>query len=448
MVLLLLLVSMDSAFGIQRFPPPDFSDHALPETVVPAPQTRGSGWLDVAALALGLGAASWLSLKRRSRSGIVVLSVVALAYFGFWRRGCVCAIGSIQNIALGIADAGYAVPLAVIALFTLPLVVALIWGRSFCAGVCPHGALQDLVLVKPLKVPGWLDEILRVLPWIYLALAVLLASTGSLFIICKFDPFVGIFRMAGPRSMLITGAVLLAISMVVGRPYCRYLCPYGALLGVAARFAKWRPTVTPDTCTQCRLCENSCPFGALNPPMPAKQGRERIASGRQRIVLLAVMLPLAALLFGWLGGKVGIASLALHPAGNLATLVLSQERAELLGTPPDELTAFRQHGADRQAVITEAVALEARFVTLGRWIGLAFGLVLALKLARIFFPAGSNDYATDSGRCVSCARCFSTCPYELVRRGHPVPAPVKSSCGFQPLSSPPVPAPVKGDSNG
>ncbi len=448
MVVLLLLVSMDCVFGIQRFPPPDFSDHAVPETVVAAPQARGGGWLDVTVLAVGLGAATWLSLKRRSRVGIVVLSLAALAYFGFWRRGCVCAIGSIQNVALGIADPGYAVPIAVIALFTLPLAVALIWGRSFCAGVCPHGALQDLVLVKPHKVPGWLDEILRVLPWIYLALSVLLAATGSLFIICKFDPFVGIFRMAGPRSMLITGAVLLGISMWVGRPYCRYLCPYGVLLGVAARFARWRPTVTPDTCTQCRLCENSCPFGALNPPMPAKQGRERIASGRQRIVLLALMVPLAALLFGWAGGKVGIASLALHPDGNLATLVLMQERGELPAPPPDELTAYLQHGADRPAVITKAVALEARFVTLGRWIGVVFGLVLALKLARIFFPAGSNDYETDSGRCVSCARCFSTCPYELVRRGIPVPAPAKRSCGFQPLSSLPVPAPAKGEPNG
>jgi len=423
LVLLVLLVSMNAAFGVERFPPPDFSSHPVPQVVVPNPQPRSSGWLDVTVLALGLAAASWLSLKQRSRRGLVILSLVSLAYFGFWRRGCVCAIGSIQNVALGIADPTYAVPLAVVGLFTLPLVVALIWGRGFCAGVCPHGAIQDLVLVKPLKVPGWLDEILRVLPWIYLALAVLLAATGSLFIICKFDPFVGIFRMAGPRVMLISGAALLALSMFVGRPYCRYLCPYGALLGVASRFARWRPTVTPDTCTQCRLCENSCPFGALNLPMPAKQGQERIASGRQRIVLLALMVPLAALLFGWLGGKVGLASLPLHHDGTLATLLLAQERGDLTGTPPDELTAFRQHGADRQAVITKAAVLESEFLLLGRWIGAAFGLVLALKLARIFFPTGSSDYETDSGRCVSCARCFTACPYELVRLGVPVTIP-------------------------
>ena len=423
LAMLLWFAGWDPAFGIERFPPPDFSDHVVPETVVPAVQSRSSGWLDVAALGVGLAAASWLSLRGRSRRGIVILSLLSLAYFGFWRRGCVCAIGSVQNIALGIADAGYAVPLTVIAFFTLPLVVALVWGRAFCAGVCPHGAIQDLVLVKPLKVPGWLDEILRVVPWIHLALAVLLAATGSLFILCKWDPFVGIFRMAGPRFMLVAGAGLLGLAVFVGRPYCRYLCPYGVLLGVAARFAKWRPTVTPDTCTQCRLCENACPFGALNVPMPAKQAQERIASGRQRMVLLALLVPLSALLFGWLGGKVGIASLPLHPDGRLAALVLMQERGTLPAPVPDELTAFRQHGADRLTVFAKAGALEARFFTLGCWIGAAFGLVMALKLARIFFPESSVDYATDSGRCVSCARCFSTCPYELVRRGVPVTLP-------------------------
>ena len=423
LVMLLLFIGVGTALGVERFPPPDFSGHAVPQLVVPNPQPRSTDWLDVAVLAAGLAIASWLSLKQRSRRGVVILSLASLAYFGFWRRGCVCAIGSIQNVALGIADPTYAVPLAVIALFTLPLVVALVWGRGFCAGVCPHGAIQDLVLIKPLKVPAWLDECLRVLPWIHLALGVLLAATGTLFLICKFDPFVGIFRMAGPRFMLISGGGLLVLSMFVGRPYCRYLCPYGALLGVAARFAKWRPTVTPGACTQCRLCESSCPFGALNPPMPAKQGQERVASGRQRIVMLALMVPLAALLFGWVGGRVGLASLPLHPDGKLATLVLVQERGELSGTLPDELTAFRQHAAERLTVYAKATALEARFLTLGRWIGVAFGLVLALKLARIFFPASSPDYETDSGRCVSCTRCFSACPYELLRRGVPVALP-------------------------
>lgn len=419
------LVALLPAFGaVERFPPPDFTGgHVLPETVVPASTARSAAWLDVAALAAGLALASWISLRLRSRAAMVVLSLASLAYFGFWRRGCVCAIGSIQNVALGIADPGYAVPLAVLAFFALPLLTALVWGRGFCAGVCPHGALQDLVLVKPLRVPRWLDEILRLGPWLHLGLGVLLAATGGLFIICKYDPFVPIFRLAGPRTMLLTGAALLALAMFVGRPYCRWLCPYGALLGLAARVARWRPTVTPDACTRCRLCETACPFGALVHAAPEAAPGEDLARRRRRLATLAVAVPLAAILFGWLGGRVGLATATLHPDGRLAALILASEPHALTGPPPDELTAWRQAGADRQPVLARAAAVADRASALGTAAGAVFGLVLALKLASLAWPARPHAYDTDRARCLSCARCFSACPYELIRRGIPVDLP-------------------------
>ena len=65
------------------------------------------------------------------------------------------------------------------------------------------------------------------------------------------------------------GAAFLLAGMFVGRPYCRFLCPYGGLLKLASLASKWRVRVTPDTCTQCRLCEQSCPFGAMREPAPA-----------------------------------------------------------------------------------------------------------------------------------------------------------------------------------
>jgi len=421
---LFLFISLP-AFGAERFPPPDFTaGHVLPETTVPGHQARAAGWLDVTVLVAALALASWITLKVRSRVALVVLGLACLAYFGFWRRGCVCAIGSIQNVALGVADPAYPVPLAVVAFFILPLVFALIWGRGFCGGVCPHGALQDLVLVKPVKVPGWLDEVLRFLPWIYLGLAVLLAATGGLFIICKFDPFVGFFRMAGNRAMLILGGGMLVLSLFVGRPYCRYLCPYGALLGFVSRVSKWRPTVAPDACTQCRLCENSCPYGALDHPSgQAGAGSQGAGGRRRRAFVVAALIPVAVLFFGWLGGKAGFMALPLHPDGNRAALVRLEENGGLTAPLPDAVTAFRHSGADKAALYASVQALESRHLLLGRWIGGVLGLLLALKIGSILFPERSADYRTDRGRCVSCARCYSACPYELVRRGIPVTLP-------------------------
>src|SRR5208283_5141470 len=169
---------------------------------------------------------------------------------------------------------GYAVPLGVVAFFVLPLVVALFAGRSFCAGVCPHGALQDLVLLKPVKVPPWLEQALSVLPYIYLGAGILFAATGSAFIICEYDPFISVFRLSGRFLIVGAGVALLVLGMFVVRPYCRFLCPYGALLKLAASVGKWRVQVlTKDDCIRCRLCEASCPYGAirgpaLTPPTP------------------------------------------------------------------------------------------------------------------------------------------------------------------------------------
>ena len=124
------------ALAEQRFPPPDFeSGHKVPITTVPAARAIYFQYLDVAVLAACLGLGSWLVYKPRSRKGLVALSIFSVLYFGFWRKGCVCAIGSLQNVALGLCDRGYAVPVTVSAFFVLPLVFAIFGGRTFCAAV-------------------------------------------------------------------------------------------------------------------------------------------------------------------------------------------------------------------------------------------------------------------------------------------------------------------------
>jgi len=262
-----VLAAAAPAEAIERFPPPDFeSGHTLPEMTQPSARAGRLAALDVAVLIAALSLAAWFLLRLRSRRLMVALSVFSLAYFGFYRGGCVCPIGAIQNVALGLADAGYVLPLSVVAFFVLPLVFALLFGRVFCGGVCPLGAMQDLLLLRPVKVPAWLGHALRPLPFIYLGLAVLLAATNSMFVICTYDPFVSFFRLSGRVEMLVAGGVVLVISMFVMRPYCRFLCPYGALLGLLSRVA-WRGVrTTPDECIVCRLCQDACPVGAINGP--------------------------------------------------------------------------------------------------------------------------------------------------------------------------------------
>ena len=249
-----LLALPGAALGLQRFPPPQFrSGHELPVTTQPPPRADVYEYLDVMVLLAALSLASYLALKKRSRRGLLALGIFSLLYFGFWRKGCVCAIGAIQNVTLALFDHGYTVPIAAVAFFMLPLVFTLFFGRTFCASVCPLGAIQDVVLLRPVKVPSWTEHGLRMFAYLYLGLAVFFAATGSAFIICEYDPFVAFFRRSGSLSMLMLGASFLVIGVFVGRPYCRYLCPYGVILGWISRASRWHVTITPGECIKCRL---------------------------------------------------------------------------------------------------------------------------------------------------------------------------------------------------
>jgi polyferredoxin len=235
---------------------------------VQRPVPRDAWWyvVDAGVLAAALGLSAWLVLRRRSRRWFVVLTIFCLWYFGFHRQGCVCPIGAIQNVAVALTDPSYVIPWVVIFFFVLPLVLALVFGRVFCGGVCPLGAIQELVLLKPVRIPRRADRALRWLKYVYLGLAITFAVQPLAdrdFIICRFDPFVGMFRLSGSAGILMFGGALLILGLFVGRPYCRYLCPYGALLSILSRFS-WRGvTVAGGKELDCGLCVNACPYGAI-----------------------------------------------------------------------------------------------------------------------------------------------------------------------------------------
>jgi len=398
-----------------RYPPPELGpEYVEPESHLPEQSELVSPLADAGLLTIAILVASWLVHRRRSRAGLLTLAVACLVWFGFIREGCVCAVGSIQNVAEALVDPEAPILPATLLVFTVPLIATLLWGRTFCASVCPLGALQEVLLLRPTSLPSWLGAGLSLLPHAYLALAVLYATTGAGYLICRYDPFVGFFRLGATVDMLVFGGCLVLISVFVGRPYCRFLCPYGVLLAWAAKLS-WKPvTITPDACATCRLCEDTCPYGAIREPNPIAV-RTRPLRGRRTLVAALIFAPLLVLGMGWSGSLLGPELARGHPRVALAEQIEAEESGRIRETT-DAGDVFRGSGETVAALATEAEERRADFV-LGGWLAGGFvGLMIALRILAFSIRRTRVEYEADRELCLACGRCFDWCPVELERR--------------------------------
>jgi ferredoxin len=216
--------------------------------------------------------------------------------------------------------------------------------------------------------------------------------------------------------MVLTGAAMLLIGTVVGRPYCRFACPYGALLKLGSIVSRWRVRVTPDICTQCKLCERSCPFGAMREPESGTTLPGQLLPERRRLGWLIAALPILMLAGAWLVGQLAGPAARLNPHVALAEQYLEDKDtpSPLVATSPDEL-ALNRARLDPQVIVTKAAELKRR-VRIGGWIfGAWVGLVIGAKLISLSVRRARTDYEPDRGACFACARCFESCPQELKR---------------------------------
>jgi NosR/NirI family nitrous oxide reductase transcriptional regulator len=421
LLLLILLVLPPGTASVSRagefIPLPSFSAYEIKSTQNPSPLPQWREYLDVAALLAGLSLASYFALAKRSRRGLFLLTIASLLWLGFWRKGCICPIGAIGNVTLAVCDSNYIIPLSAIAFFVLPLVFTLFFGRTFCAGVCPLGAVQELVAIRPVQTPAWLDHALGLLAYVYLGAAVLFAATGTAFVICRYDPFVGFFRLSASVNMLIFGACFLVVGMFVGRPYCRYLCPYGVILGLISKVSKWHVKIFPDFCIQCRLCEEACPYGAIREPTVALSAAER-RRARGRLAVLIVLLPMLIGLGAVLGRYLDVPLSRLNPTVRLAEIMHEEEMGHFRPTS-NESDAFRKTGKTVEDLYREASLIISKFGMAGAWFGAWVGLVIGVKLIHLSIRRRRVDYEPDRAACVSCGRCFWYCPreHELSKNG-------------------------------
>ncbi len=160
-------------------------------------------------------------------------------------------------------------------LFLAIALMALLFRKGFCGYICPVGFVSNLLgrLGERLGLnrtpPRKLELALQAIKYIPLALL----GYFSLFAMSvdEIEAFMGApFNMVADSSMLffflrtstttlIVVGVIVAASLVVRNAWCRFLCPYGAFLGLFALASPVAVRRDAATCTSCRRCQRVCP---------------------------------------------------------------------------------------------------------------------------------------------------------------------------------------------
>lgn len=164
---------------------------------------------------------------------------------------------------------------AAMVLFIAFLLMSVLLKKAFCSWLCPVGTLSEHLWIVGKKIFGrnfllskWMDMPLRLVKYLLLGFFVFVIGTMSAETIHDFmaTPYgliadvkmLNFFRNIGQTSAIVI-ALLALLSMLVKNFWCRYLCPYGALLGIASLLSPVKIRREAQACIDCGKCARACP---------------------------------------------------------------------------------------------------------------------------------------------------------------------------------------------
>jgi polyferredoxin len=161
---------------------------------------------------------------------------------------------------------------ASLALAGIVMLLSVLFGPVFCGWVCPLGTVQEWVGKLGRKlfrrrynhfVPARLDRYLRYSRYGVLLWVLYVTATSGVLVFEAYDPYYALFNFWSTEvawtALLILSLVLLG-SIFVERPWCKYACPYGAVLGITNLFRVFSIKRSTTTCKADGACSIMCPM--------------------------------------------------------------------------------------------------------------------------------------------------------------------------------------------
>ncbi len=189
-----------------------------------------------------------------------------------------CPIGALQAV---LGDRSFKFSFYILGFIML---FGILCGRLICGFLCPFGFIQDLlykIRTPKLTVPKSIDKPLRYLKYIVLVVFVIALplvitnkyGMGNPYfckLICPAGTLEGGIPLLAMNEELknTIGAlffwklgvllVIIIFSIITYRPFCKYLCPLGALYALFNKFSFYQMDVDETKCTGCKICEKNC----------------------------------------------------------------------------------------------------------------------------------------------------------------------------------------------
>lgn len=183
----------------------------------------------------------------------------SLAVLGFYFGGCICPTSYIGKLfSVQFLSISFYIFLGLIIFISI---ITLFKGRVFCGWVCPHGALQEFIYKVKTKRFEKIEKYLKYLKYFVLAIVLVLSFIYSQNYFCEVYPFKVLYNFSGTGFILVFAMVILFFSIFIYRPFCRFICPFGAYLGLISKLGEKlginRNAITSN-CIGCKKCTKEC----------------------------------------------------------------------------------------------------------------------------------------------------------------------------------------------